>query len=138
MLVAFTWFVVLSLLALWSLTVWAGHAATVWALSHTGAVGDAASGLAGLQWPAWLAPWMPPETLGFLAAVAASVQPLLDGLVQIVPSLAGAVTVLAWGLWGLGAVLLLVLGAAGHLLAAVWRRHGPGAGRPPSAGLQAG
>ena len=65
MLYALSWFLVSSLLALWSLSAWAIHAAAVWAVSNagvlTGAPSDAASGAAGLRLPEWLAPWVPPE-----------------------------------------------------------------------------
>ena len=47
--------------------------------------------------------------------------------------LAGGLTVVAWVVWAIGGVLLLVLGAALHLLIAMWRRRGSG-GSGPSAG----
>lgn len=54
-----SWFMVLSLLALWSLVAWALHAAAVWAVSNAGALTGAASGVGNLSLPDWLAPWVP-------------------------------------------------------------------------------
>ena len=52
MLYALSWFLVLGLLALWSLAAWAMHVVAVWALSNAGALtgvaSDAASGAGGL------------------------------------------------------------------------------------------
>jgi hypothetical protein len=53
---ALSWFVVLSLFALWSLGAWVFHAVAVWAVSNAGALTGAASGVEGLRLPEWLAP----------------------------------------------------------------------------------
>jgi hypothetical protein len=46
--------------------------------------------------------------------------------------------VATWVVWGIGSVLLVLLGAGLHLLIALWRRRGggsaPDAGRPLAAG----
>lgn len=145
MLYAVVWFSVLLLLALWSLTVWGFHAIGVWTVAQAGALtgvtagaGTAAAAVRLPEWLApWIEPWLPAEGLPSLAALLAGVQPMIDSLLQFAPALAGGLTVMAWGAWGLGALLLLSLGFGGHLLAAFWRRRGD-RGAPPSAGLQAG
>lgn len=107
---ALSWFVVIALLALWSLTAWALHAVLVWGLSHAGALSGAASGDSPLSLPGWLSPWVPQE------------------LVQAVPALAGGLSVATWVLWGMGSVVLVLLGAALHLLIALFRRRGAESG----------
>lgn len=135
---AITWFIVVLLLAAWSAIVWAVHAVSVWAVTQAGTLGGAAGAVGSLSVPEWLAPWVPPSALEALSGVARDLAPLVGGVLQAVPSFAGALDVLAWLVWGVGLLLLLVLGAAAHLLIAGWRRRGgaagtPGPGRPLAA-----
>ncbi len=133
---AISWFVVLGLLALWSLGAWAFHAAAAWAVSNAGALTGAASGVEGLRLPVWLAPWVPPEIMHALTSLLSGLTPAVEGLLQAAPSLAGGLSVATWVVWGLGSVLLVLLGAGLHLLVAMWRRRGGGSGpqpRPPVA-----
>lgn len=134
---ALSWLAVGSLLALWSLAAWVLHAAAVWTVANAGAFSAAASGAAGLAVPAWLAPWMPPEALQAMTGLMAGLRPLVDSLLQAAPALAGGVTVATWVVWGIGGVLLVLLGAGLHLLIALWRRGsrgGPNGGPSPAAG----
>ncbi len=126
---AISWFVVFSLLALWSLAAWVLHAAAVWAVSNAGALTGAASGVGGLRLPQWLAPWVPPEIVQVMTSLLSGLVPVVDGLVQAAPALAGGLTVATWVIWGLGSVLLVLLGVGLHLLIALWRRRGGGSGR---------
>lgn len=136
MLYALSWFLVSSLLALWSLAAWAIHAAAVWAVSNagvlTGAPSDAASGAAGLRLPEWLAPWVPPELAQALTSLLSGLGPAVESLLQATPALAGGLTVATWVLWGLSSALLIVLGAGLHLLIAMWRRRGGASGPRPT------
>ena len=140
MLYLINWFLILSLIALWSLAAWGTHAVAVWTVSNagafTGAATDAASGVTGLQLPPWLAPWVPPEIMQGLTALLTGLGPAIDGLLQSAPALAGGLTVLTWVVWAIGTVLLVLLGAGLHLIIAIWRRRSGGAGpqqRPPVA-----
>ena len=128
-----SWFAVASLLALWSLAAWAMHAAAVWSVSNVGALSGAASGVGSIALPDWLAPWVPTELVQAVTQMMAGLGPLVDSLLQAMPALAGGLTVVAWVVWAIGGALLLLLGAALHLLAALWRRGGKG-GSGPSAG----
>lgn len=123
-----SWFAVGLLLALWSLAVWAMHAVGVWTVTNAGALSGAASGavsgVGGPALPAWLAPWVPPEIVQAVTQGVAWFGPMLDSLLQAVPSLAGVLTVAAWGLWGVGSLLLVMLGVGAHLLITLWRRRG--------------
>lgn len=128
---ALGWLVVLSLLALWSLAVWAMHGAAVWALSNAGQLSGAASGAQTLRLPDWLAPWVPPELMQALASLIAGFAPMIDSALQAAPSLTGGLTVASWVIWGLGTVLLLALGSSVHLLLGFWRRRAGAATPPP-------
>ena len=130
---ALSWFAVVSLVALWSLAAWALHAVAIWTVSNAGALSGAASGIEGPALPAWLAPWVPPELVQAVTQGVAWFGPMLDSLLQAVPALAGVLPVAAWGLWGIGSLLLVLLGVGAHLLIALWRRRGAG-GSGPRAG----
>ena len=134
---ALSWIVVALLMALWSVGAWALHGIAVWTVSSAGAMTGAASGIGSLQWPEWLAPWMPPDMAPLLGSMLAGLGPIVDGLLVWAPALSGGLTVLAWVVWGLGAFLLLALGVGAHVLLALWRRRDGGSGSMPGrAGLQ--
>lgn len=136
---ALSWLAVLLLLALWSLAAWALHAVAVWTVTHAGALTGATSGVGNIALPDWLSPWVPAELVHGLIQLIEGLAPLVDSLLQAAPALAGGLTVAAWVLWALGGMLLLLVGAALHLLIAMWRRRsgdnvGPGAGPRLAAG----
>ena len=126
-----SWFFVLGLLALWSLGVWAFHAVAVWAVSNVGSLSGAASGIEGLRLPDWLAPWVPPGMVQAATSLLSDLTPFVEGLLQAVPALAGVLSVATWVIWGLGSVLLVLMGVGLHLLIAMWRRRGGGSGPRP-------
>ncbi len=128
---ALTWFVVLSLLTLWSLAVWAAHGVAVWTVSYAGTLTGAAAGVESLRLPEWLAPWVPPEIEPAMTSLLWGLVPAVDGLIQAAPALAGGLTVAVWVIWGLGGALLVLLGAGLHVLIAMWRSGGRGAGPHP-------
>lgn len=131
MIYAFSWFLILSLLALWSLAAWAVHAAALWTVSNAGTLTGAASGAEGLRLPEWLALWMPPEIAQPMASVLSGLAPVIDSLLQAAPALASSLTPAAWVVWALGSALLVLLGAGWHLLVALWRRRGGSASPQP-------
>ena len=133
MLYAVSWFVVLALLALWSLGAWALHAVAIWTVSNAGALTGVASGASTLNLPGWLGAWVPPEVAQWGSQFLAGLAPFVDSLLQAAPALAGGVTAATWVVWGIGSVLLVLLGAGLHLLIALWRRRG-GSGSGPRAG----
>ena len=135
---ALSWFVVFALLALWSLAAWALHAVAVWTVSNAGALTGVASGASTVSLPGWLTPWMPPEVAQSASQLMAGLAPFVDSLLQAAPALAGGLMAATWVIWGIGSVLLVLLGAGLHLLIALWRRHGgnrfgPRAGSPLAA-----
>ena len=130
---ALSWFVVFALLALWSLAAWALHAVAVWTVSNAGALTGVASGASTVSLPNWLAPWVPPEVAQWASQLMVGFAPFVDSLLQTAPALAGGLTVATWVVWGIGSVLLVLMGAGLHLLIALWRRRG-GSGSGPRAG----
>lgn len=123
---ALIWFAVISLLALWSLAAWALHAVAVWTVSNASALSGAASGASTMALPDWLAPWVPPEVAQWASQAMGGLAPFIDSLLQAAPALAGGLTVATWVIWGIGSVLLALLGAGLHLLIALLRRRGSG------------
>jgi hypothetical protein len=132
MLYALGWFLIFGLLALWSLAAWAAHAVAVWAISNAGALTGAGSGVAGLRLPDWLAPWVPPEIAQAITSMLSGLAPVVEGLLQAAPALAGGLTVVTWVVWGLGSALLVLVGIGLHVLVAMWRRRGGGPGPQPA------
>lgn len=135
---AINWLVSFLLLALWSVAVWGVHAASVWAVSHAGVLADGSAAAHAILVPEWLRAWMPPELMGQWQAWVASIGPWLQGALEAMPALAGAVTVAAWALWGLGALMLMVLAVGVHLLIAWAQRHRNGPRGPSAAMASAG
>ena len=130
---ALSWFVVVALLALWSMAAWALHGVAVWTVSNAGALSGASSGAGTILLPDWLAPWVPPEVAQSVSQMVAGLGSVVDSLLQFAPALVGGLTVATWVIWGIGSVLLLLLGAGLHLVIALMRRRG-GSGTGPSAG----
>ena len=127
---ALSWSVVFSLVTLWSLAAWAFHSITAWTVSNAGALTGAASGrgVEGLRLSEWLAPWVSPEIVQAMTSLLWALAPAVESLFQAAPALAGGLTVATWVIWGLGSVLLVLVGAGLHLLIAMWRRRGGGSG----------
>ena len=122
MLYALSWFVVFGLLAMWSLAAWALHSITAWTSSKTGVLAGG-SALEGLRLPDWLAPWIPPEVALAVTSMLSSLTPAVDAVLNQAPALAGGLSVAVWVVWGIGGVLLIVLGAVLHGLIAMLRRR---------------
>lgn len=121
---ALSWFLSLALLALWSLACWGLHAAAVWGMAGAGALAGGSAALGTALWPDWVNVWIPPQLTGDVQALLASIGPMVEAALATVPALSGAVTVLAWTIWGLGAALLLALAIGAHVLIALFKRRG--------------
>jgi hypothetical protein len=120
---AIGWFVVLSLLALWSLAAWAFHAVTAWTVSNAGVLAGASGATEGLRIPDWLAPWVPPEFAAALASMVSAFTPAIEAVLAWAPSLAGGLSVAVWVVWGIGSALIIVLGVVLSGVIAVLRRR---------------
>ena len=126
MIYALCWFLVFSILALWSLAAWGLNAVAVWTASNAGAWTGAVSGIEGLGLPQWLAPWMPPQVAHALTSFLSGLAPAVESLLQAAPSLAGGLTIATWVIWGFGSALIVLLGLGLHLLVAMWRNRSGG------------
>lgn len=120
---ALGWALVFVLLALWSLAAWALHGLTVWALANAGSLSAAVPAGDGMGIPPALAVWLPPEWVAAAGGLLAGLMPTMESLLGWLPALAGGVTVAAWVVWALGAVLIVVGGALAHALGAMLRRR---------------
>jgi len=129
---ALSWFLIFSLLALWSLAAWAVNAVAVWTVSNAGTLTGAASGVEGLRLPESLGPWVPPEIAQAMTPLLSGLAPVVESLLQAAPALAGGLTMATWMIWGLGSALLVLLGVGLHLLVAILRRRGGGSGPYPA------
>lgn len=116
---ALTWGLALVVLALWSLTCWSLHAVTLWAITSAGTLTGGTVAVDAALVPAWLQIWMPPEMVELFQALVASFGPMVQSLLAMVPALGGLVTVLAWAIWGFGALTVLAL-AFGARMVAGW------------------
>jgi hypothetical protein len=117
------WFAVLSLLALWSLAAWAFHSITAWATANAGVLAQGPGAVEALRMPAWLAPWIPPELSQALTSMVSAFTPTVQAVLDMAPALAGGLSVALWLVWGIGCVLLVVLGVVLSGLIAMLRRR---------------
>lgn len=133
---AISWFLSFMLLALWSLACWGVHAVTVWAVGSAGALASGTAGMDAVLLPEWIKVWIPPQLAQEFGAMIASVGPMVQAALDTVPALSGAVSVLAWVIWGLGALTLMALAVGAHVLIAVFQRRTTSAGTPGAAAVR--
>lgn len=125
------WVFVLLLLALWSGFIWAAQSLLAALLSEAGRLGAG-----GWRLPEALTDWLPVPVAEWLAVTVETLTPQLQWLAEMLPSLSGGVTVLAWVAWGLGALVLLAVGLAIHVGVALWRKSSRSSAAPPTAALR--
>ena len=136
---ALSWLLVMALLALWSLGVWVLHTVAIWTVSKAGVLSGGLSGVPSLALPDWMASWLPPELARWVDLVMAGITPAIEGLLQAVPALESGLALASWVIWGIGSVLLVLLGVGLHVFIALWRRRGGiGSDRREGAALKAG
>lgn len=116
---ALNWFLVISLLMLWSVAAWALHSLVGWTAGNAGTLAGGAGAIEVLGMPTWLEPWIPAEYASSLYAIAAYFTPAVQAVVDWVPALAGGVSMAVWIVWSIGAVLLVLLGLLSTVLIAV-------------------
>lgn len=112
------WVLVLLLLAAWSSFVWSVESLLVALLAKAGTLSPG-------DWtlPEGLTAWLPEWASVWLVGTLENLTPQLQALASSLPSwVSGGVTVLAWGTWAVGAVVLLVIGIAIHVAIALVRK----------------
>jgi hypothetical protein len=115
--IALSWMLVLLLLAGWSALVWSGTAMLAALLSQASVMGSSDWSLPPVltgMLPTWAAEW--------LAATLENFTPQLQWLAGALPGLSGWVNALGWLVWGVGLLLLLVVGVAIHVAVALIRK----------------
>jgi hypothetical protein len=120
---ALNWLVVFSLLALWSLAAWAFHGIGVWTIANTDVLAGGAETVAALRLPDWLAPWVPPELALAFTSMLSTFMPAIEAVLNQAPALADGLSVAVWVVWGIGSIILVVLGFAVTGLIAMLRRR---------------
>ena len=115
------WALVAVLAAPWTLACLAAH----WLL--TGPDWSAGQWQAWVQWleqwriPVWLADWLPMASITALKAWLTTLGPWVESLLSHTPALLGWLVPLLWLGWGLGLLVLVMLGAAGSVLVVALR-----------------
>ena len=125
---------------MWHVVVWALVAlvAAPWTLVCMGLhwllsgpdwlVGDTDTWLRWLeQWqiPVWLADWLPMASVTALKAWLTALGPWVESLLAQAPALLTWLVPLLWIAWGLGLLVLVMLGVAGSVLVVALRRPAP-------------
>ena len=131
MIYALSWFLILSLLAVWSLAAWSVNAIAMWMVSNAGVLTGAASDVEGHRLPQWLASSVPPEIAQAMISMLSGLPQVVESLLEAAPALAGGLNIATWIIWALGCVLIVFLGIGLHLLVAMWRRRGGGSDPRP-------
>lgn len=112
-----SWLVVAVLLGLWSALVWTVH--MVLSLLLGGASHLPAQEI---RLPESWTSWLPLAVSEWMTETLEALQPWVQSVVGHMPALAGGVEVLAWVVWGVGTLLLVLAGAGAHVGVRVWQR----------------
>jgi hypothetical protein len=116
MFIVLSWLFVVVLLATWSLGVWMTHSALVWSINGVGVIASQPRQVQTLEIPDLIALWVPPELLATIQAGANAALPMMDSAFAFLPSIAGWLTPLSWGVWGIGTLALIAIGAVLHFI----------------------
>ncbi|MFG6456615.1 hypothetical protein [Roseateles sp. BYS96W] len=115
--VSLLWSIVGVLLVMWSGVLWLGHALLAVLLGGAGQLPVKELALP----EAWTS-WLPQAVSESMTQALEAAQPVLQAVAGQLPALAGGIAVLAWVVWALGAVVLLLTGAAAHAGLRHWQR----------------
>jgi hypothetical protein len=119
------WALVALVAAPWTLVCMGLH----WLLSGPDwSVGDTDTWLRWLeQWqiPVWLADWLPMASVTALKAWLTALGPWVESLLAQAPALLTWLVPLLWIAWGLGLLVLVMLGVAGSVLVVALRQPAP-------------
>jgi len=72
--------------------------------------------------PGWIEVWIPSDLILTFKTTAANVLPWIESALSVLPSVGAWLSPLAWIVWGVGLVILMVGAAALHALISVTRR----------------
>jgi len=132
---ALSWSVTFILLALWSLAAWAFHSIAAWTVSNAGVLAGGSGAIQGLRVPDWLAPWIPPELALAFTSMLSALSPAIEAVLNQAPALAGGLSVAVWAVWGVGSLVIVVLGVMCSRVITLLRRRESMFATPSSLGL---
>ena len=118
-----SWSVTFILLALWSLAAWAFHSIAAWTVSNAGVLAGGSGAIQSLRVPDWLAPWIPPELALALTSMLSASSPAIEAVLNQAPALAGGLSVAVWAVWGVGSVVIVILGVVCSRVITLLRRR---------------
>jgi len=117
-----TWFLTLALLGAWSLFMWVLHGLAAWSMAGAGTLLAQSQKIDPALLPAWITVWLPPDWMSAAKAAAADVLPWLESALSALPSPQVWLGPLAWTVWGVGSLILLLAAVLIHTLIAVTRK----------------
>ena len=123
MLLAIAWFVVLALLAFWSMCVWLLHSIAVWSTTGAGSLVAQSKQIDSLALPNWVGVWVPPELMLALKSSVSTALPFVESALGALPAATAWLSPLAWIVWGFGALLLIAVGAVIHVAMSMMRKR---------------
>ena len=123
MLLAIAWFVVLALLSAWSICVWLLHSIAVWSATGAGSLVVQSKQIGGLALPNWVSVWVPPDLMLALKSSVSTVLPFVESAMGTLPAAAAWLSPLAWMVWGVGALLLMAIGAVIHVAMTMMKKR---------------
>ena len=122
MLYLISWFLVLALLAIWSAGLWLLHVMASWSITGASALMAQSQHLDAVSLPAWITLWVPTDWVLAVKAVAVAALPSFEAALSALPSPQVWLGPLAWTVWAIGCLILVVCGVLLHTLLAVTRR----------------
>ena len=123
MLLALVWFMVLALLAAWSMCIWLLHSIMVWSTTGAGSLVAQSKQIDGLALPNWVSVWIPPDLMLALKSSVSTVLPFVESAVGALPTATAWLSPLAWIAWGFGTLLLMGVGALVHVAVIMIRKR---------------
>lgn len=114
-----SWFLVLALLATWSICIWVLHSLAAWSMTGAGALIDSSQQMDRFTLPGWIAFWLPPDLMLAVKASAATVLPWVESALSALPSALPWLGPLTWTVWGAGCLILGLGGVLLHTLIAM-------------------
>lgn len=108
---ALSWLLIAMLLGIWSIGVWMTHSLLVWSISGIGVIAGQPRQPQALELTEAVALWVPEEVLMMLEAAATSALPMIESALSFLPAVTDWLTPISWGIWGIGTLSLLAIGA---------------------------